>query len=96
IFNTHPEVARTALVGVGPRPRQQPVVVVETRTHRWSATLLAELRALALSHQSTRELSCFLHFPRPLPVDVRHNTKIQREWLGEWASRQLCAPSATK
>ena len=88
IFNTHPDVTRTALVGVGPRPRQQAVVVVETRTHRWSTTLLAELRKLALAHQTTRELCCFVHFPRPLPVDVRHNTKIQREWLGEWASRQ--------
>jgi hypothetical protein len=28
-------------------------------------------------------------FHRSLPVDVRHNSKINRELLAQWAARQL-------
>jgi acyl-CoA synthetase (AMP-forming)/AMP-acid ligase II len=102
IFNTHSRVARCALVGTGPKPRQTPVIVVELdadvspkaarllRSSRAAAvadTLIDELRDLAMSNTNTRSIDRFLVFPGSLPVDVRHNTKINREQLAEWAER---------
>jgi acyl-CoA synthetase (AMP-forming)/AMP-acid ligase II len=86
IFNTHPRVARCALVGIGPKPRQTPVIVVETEAAE-SKNLIAELRELAKSNANTRSIDRFLVYPGSLPVDVRHNTKINREQLAAWAER---------
>src|SRR5690606_28060128 len=50
IFNTHPQVRRSALVGVGPRGRQTPVLVVEPAADAGAAVaerLEAELANLA-------------------------------------------------
>jgi acyl-CoA synthetase (AMP-forming)/AMP-acid ligase II len=94
VFNTHPAVARSALVGVGTRPRQQPVLVVELRSGGWSAALESELRTLGASCATTRTVTKLLHHPSPLPVDVRHNTKINREALADWAASRLRAGSS--
>ncbi|HEY4234312.1 MAG TPA: fatty acid CoA ligase family protein [Lacipirellulaceae bacterium] len=99
VFNAHDDVERTALVGVGPRGRQAPVLIVEPtramcRRHgsEWSPGeyqgLLHELRALSLRHPSTRQIAHFL-LHQSLPVDVRHNAKIFREQLTHWAARRL-------
>jgi len=81
IFNRHPHVARTALIGLGQPPAQKPALVVEplpghfpnNRTEREKFS--AELRALALA--DTPELAQ-IFFRKTLPVDVRHNAKIHR------------------
>ena len=88
IINTHPRVARCALVGVGTKPNQTPVVVVELETGAGSAELTRELQQLAQTHETTRSIDRFLYYRGSLPVDVRHNTKINREFLAEWAARQ--------
>jgi acyl-CoA synthetase (AMP-forming)/AMP-acid ligase II len=99
IFNTHDDVERTALVGVGSLGRQIPVLIVEpSREIRlrhgsdWSPGeyqgLLHQLRALSLRHDSTRQIAHFL-LHKNLPVDVRHNAKIFREELARWAARRL-------
>ncbi|MGE5192566.1 MAG: fatty acid CoA ligase family protein, partial [Deltaproteobacteria bacterium] len=88
IFNAHPRIARCALVGIGPRPRQTPVIVVELESGPPSDTLIAELRDLAKTNPNTRRIERFLFYPESLPVDVRHNTKINREQLAKWAERQ--------
>jgi acyl-coenzyme A synthetase/AMP-(fatty) acid ligase len=93
-FNAHPRVARSALVGVGPRGRQRPVLVVEPatgqapRSREEAAALADELRALAGSHEHTRAIQTVL-FHGPFPMDVRHNAKIQREKLAAWAKETL-------
>ncbi len=92
IFNAHPEVARTALVGVGPLSRQRPVLVVELKggiipTPPTRQRLINELLALGQAHDHTRAIQDFL-FHHAFPVDVRHNVKIQREKLAVWAERQ--------
>jgi hypothetical protein len=46
------------------------------------------LRELANTNPNTRSIERFLFYPESLPVDVRHNTKINREQLAEWAERQ--------
>lgn len=86
VFNTHPRVARSALVGIGPRPRQVPALVIELRDGDWSGELAQELLHLGAAHATTQTVTKLLHYPGPLPVDVRHNTKINREALAEWAA----------
>ncbi|MBI3863731.1 MAG: AMP-binding protein [Planctomycetia bacterium] len=88
IFNTHPRVARCGLVGVGTRPDQLPVIVIELESGFPAEELTQELASLALAHETTRGIERFLYYRGPLPVDVRHNTKINRELLAEWAARQ--------
>jgi acyl-CoA synthetase (AMP-forming)/AMP-acid ligase II len=91
IFNTHPLVARTALVGVGPFPKTKPIVCVETkptvRAEDWPK-IEADLKALAKTNPITREIDTFLLHPS-FPVDIRHNAKIFREKLAVWAVRKL-------
>ena len=91
IFNTHPEVARTALVGVGAAGRQRPVLCVETAKRagrRRRDRIRADLLQLAQSHPRTRSIHEVL-FHKAFPVDIRHNAKIGREALAEWAGEQL-------
>ena len=91
IFNTHPEVKRTALVGVGVQGRQEPVLCYELQagvpTDR-RAQVVEALRALASRHGHTKSVDCFLCHPA-FPVDIRHNAKIGREKLGAWAATEL-------
>lgn len=90
VFNQHRDLHRSALVGVGPVGKQQPVVIVEP--HRGLATqqsqLFEELRELALKHDVTRDIDTFLIHPS-FPVDIRHNSKIFREQLAVWAAKVL-------
>ena len=41
-----------------------------------------------LKHAHTGRITTFLVHPR-FPVDIRHNAKIGREELAEWAAREL-------
>ncbi|MEZ4325611.1 MAG: fatty acid CoA ligase family protein [Polyangiales bacterium] len=92
VFNTHPAVQRSALVGVGPDGAQLPVVCVELTPEAAAegtpATLFEELRTLAEAHECTRGLTRYIVHPR-FPVDVRHNAKIGREELAVWAGAKL-------
>jgi len=93
IFNQHPDVLRSALVGIGPAGRQTPAIVVEPHPERFPgesaarAAFTADLRELAQSSPITSSINTFLFHPG-FPVDVRHNAKIFREQLAEWAGRQ--------
>lgn len=89
IFNEHPRVRRTALVGVGQPPRMRPVIVVELQSGGWSAALERELLELGQARDTTRSITTFLHHRAPLPVDRRHNIKIHREQLAAWAVGRL-------
>jgi acyl-CoA synthetase (AMP-forming)/AMP-acid ligase II len=94
IFNQHPLVKRTALVGLGQYGHQKPVLVVELETGSKRASgavrqqIIDELLALGAQHDHTRAIQTTL-FHDAFPVDVRHNAKIQREKLAEWAAGQL-------
>ena len=91
IFNVHPEVARTALVGIGSKGLQTPVLCVEplnkpdaARRHRIHTDLLQ----LGQSHAISRSIRQIL-FHKSFPVDIRHNAKIGREKLAVWAAGKL-------
>jgi acyl-CoA synthetase (AMP-forming)/AMP-acid ligase II len=93
VFNQHPLVYRSALVGLGTAPNQRPAIVVEPQPGklRWGRgrrALLTELRSIAAAHPHTASIRDFL-VCRSMPVDVRHNAKIGREQLAVWATRKL-------
>jgi acyl-CoA synthetase (AMP-forming)/AMP-acid ligase II len=93
IFNMHPAVYRSALVGVGPPGQQTPVMVVELWPEKRGADrsrMLEELRSLGNSNPITSEIELFL-FHSAMPVDIRHNAKIFREKLAVWAGQKLAA-----
>lgn len=88
VFNTVPGVARTALVGVGTRGTQLPVLCVEPEPGADTAKLATQLRERAAEFDVTAPVSTFLFHPG-FPVDIRHNAKIGREQLAVWAAEQL-------
>ena len=95
IFNEHPHVFRSALVGVGTKPNQRPVIIIEPETSHFPQKGSAdenrfrdELTKLAIANPLTESIQDFL-FHRSLPVDIRHNVKINRELLAKWAADQL-------
>jgi acyl-CoA synthetase (AMP-forming)/AMP-acid ligase II len=91
IFNQHPDLVRSAVVGAGARGRQTPVLCIEVKgklspvdTERVHFDLLQ----LAQAHSITRSIRTVLFHPG-FPVDIRHNSKIGREELAEWAANQM-------
>ena len=91
IFNQHPDLVRSAVVGAGARGRQTPVLCIEVKgklspvdTERVHFDLLQ----LAQAHSVTRSIRTVLFHPG-FPVDIRHNSKIGREELAEWAANQM-------
>lgn len=91
VFNVHPDVSRTALVGVGEPGAQVPVLCVEMRAGLATsehARVLDELQRLSLGFVHTARIERYLVHPR-FPVDIRHNAKIGREQLAAWATKEL-------
>ena len=94
IFNQHAAVKRTALIGLGDAPRQRAALVVELRDDQAGRTsaqcraLGRELRVLGRDHEHARRITVFYFHPG-FPVDVRHNAKIHRLTLAEWAKNAV-------
>jgi acyl-CoA synthetase (AMP-forming)/AMP-acid ligase II len=92
IFNQLPKVRRTALVGIN--SGKEPALVVEPLPEFWPDSqskedaFKGELRYLASQSHLTASISSFL-FHKSFPVDARHNAKIFREQLQEWAEKSL-------
>ena len=90
IYNQHPSIYRTALVGTGPRGQQTPVIVVEPEEGHFPKSssertrLKDELLKLGAANSLTSDIRQVLFHPS-LPVDTRHNVKINREELAAWA-----------
>ena len=94
VFNTHPAVRRSALVGVKSEGKTHavPVLCVERveRATIENGRLTEELLEIGRSHEHTRAIDTVLYHPS-FPVDVRHNAKIFREKLAEWAGDQVAS-----
>lgn len=91
VFNAHPMVFRTALVGVVRNGIMEPVLCVEMEKEAQGVALDAvceELLVLGARHEHTRAIRTILFHPA-FPVDVRHNAKIFREKLAFWATKEL-------
>jgi acyl-CoA synthetase (AMP-forming)/AMP-acid ligase II len=85
VFRADPRAGRCALIGLGPRGRQEPALVVEAKVGREAPALAAELRALGRLNPATAAIRRF-YFRPAFPVDVRHNAKIHRLTLARWAA----------
>ena len=93
IFNEHPKVYRSALVGVGDPPQQRPVLCVELeddekKKDKGSPQLRKEILDLGAHDAQTKQIRTLLFHPS-FPVDVRHNAKIFREQLARWTRDQI-------
>ena len=94
IFNEHPRIYRSALVGLGERPSQRPCIVVEPESGDFPDNeadrqkLIDELLNLGKANKLTESIEVVL-IHRSLPVDTRHNVKINREALAVWAASQF-------
>lgn len=94
IFNQHPRVYRSALVGVGSKPNQKPVIIVEPEPGDFPENqadrdrFTQELLELGKANVLTESIETIL-FHHSLPVDIRHNVKIFREKLTPWAEKQV-------
>ncbi|MBW2011102.1 MAG: peptide synthase, partial [Deltaproteobacteria bacterium] len=97
IFNNHPDVFRSALVGVNSvskeKSEQIPVICIEVEGGgkcKDEEKLEEELFELAKTNVMTENIEIIL-FHKSFPVDIRHNSKIFREKLTLWAEKQLKA-----
>lgn len=104
IFNQHPDVYRSALVGVplndeGRRSNDdgqglRPVLIIEPepgkmpRSTAARTRFRAELRELGAAYPMTACINTILFHPA-FPVDIRHNAKIFREKLAVWAAANI-------
>ncbi len=94
IANSHPDVYRSALIGTGDRFSQSPMVILEP----WSKqTYDRKLNDAQLSQAVVERLQenprsnavkRVVVYPSKLPTDIRHNSKIFREKLTEWANKK--------
>jgi hypothetical protein len=86
IFNQHPEVKKSALIKLRVLDKIYPAIVIERKDKkiRMTESFQKELINLKNSQPFTKKIhSIFLH--QSLPVDVRHNIKIDRTKLSFWA-----------
>lgn len=87
VFNRHPQVSRTALIGVA----GVPALVVEPRSPALDAAgrrrLADELRTIGAADPVTAPIRR-IYFHPSFPVDARHNAKIFRDRLATWAATQ--------
>ena len=92
VFEVHPKVRRTALVGarVAGRSAPLPTLCVEWEPGVEAAArqrAIAELSEIGAGFEHTRTIATFVSHPG-FPVDIRHNAKIDRPLLARWASMQ--------
>jgi acyl-CoA synthetase (AMP-forming)/AMP-acid ligase II len=95
VFNRHPDVEISALVGLGRAGDQLPVIAVKfrpaVRVGRYSgAGAFADFTRLAATVFPAPIICDWMEFEE-MPVDVRHNSKINREILREGVSIGILA-----
>ena len=89
---TVPGVGRVAVVGVGPTGSQSAVAVIETEPAASEPALadaeLSERIRATVDFATGVPVSAVLVIPEQ-PTDIRHNSKIDRAELSDWAERAL-------
>lgn len=92
IFNNHPDVFRTALVGVPATGKDAliPVIIIEVEKESTidRKQLVTEIQTIGKNDPLTAPIHHYLVHP-DFPVDIRHNAKIFREKLAVWAADKL-------
>jgi acyl-CoA synthetase (AMP-forming)/AMP-acid ligase II len=91
VFNHHPLVARSALVGIPVNFSGlcKPVICIQLEKGNYPVkNLIQELLELGRGSKLTKSISDILFFHK-FPVDPRHNAKIFREKLAGWAKKRI-------
>jgi acyl-coenzyme A synthetase/AMP-(fatty) acid ligase len=89
VYNRHPAVLRSALVGIKKDDGYRPVICVQLKKGMAiSKQLKQDLLMLGKGQEITRDISD-LFFHRKFPVDPRHNAKINREKLSVMAQKRV-------
>jgi len=94
IFNAHPAVHRSALVGVPSKGTSRPVIIIEPHRSQMPSNqtkrqiMIDELLDLGSKAPHTKAIKDVLFHPS-FPVDIRHNAKIFREKLSVFAQQNL-------
>jgi len=99
IFNEYTSVRRSALVGIGEPCQQRPFVIIEPSVEFVEAhaldfetmayiELARQLHTMARKQRAAAAVEGIL-FYSSFPVDVRHNSKINREQLADWAAKEF-------
>ncbi len=98
IFNQHPDVNRSALVGIPqkglPKGKLKPVIIIEPKSEellldeRRVLQLRTDLQILRRESPLTEKIETIMFHPN-FPVDIRHNAKIFREKLAVWAEKNV-------
>lgn len=90
IFNQHPKVKRSALVKLIDGANVVPGLVIERTdgVKKLDETFHKELLAMKESTEFTNAIRHFFVY-KNFPVDVRHNIKIDRVKLSNWAQSKL-------
>jgi acyl-CoA synthetase (AMP-forming)/AMP-acid ligase II len=91
IFNNHPEINKSALIGIGEFGSMHPALVIERKDKKElkgddKKTFEKELNDLAAKHDHTKLISTY-YYQNEFPVDIRHNIKIDRLLLRDKAAR---------
>lgn len=95
VFNTHPEIERTALVAVRFDHEIKPAICVELgkqsvkNIEALRDRYQDELLKIGSAFEHTSDIHHFVFYRDSFPVDIRHNSKINREQLAVWAAGQL-------
>lgn len=94
VVNSHPAVYRSALVcakDMSKGGENYPVICVELvpdSAQQDQDAIRDQILSLLAKHEATKFVKDVLFHPA-FPVDIRHNAKIERHVLGEWATRVL-------
>jgi acyl-CoA synthetase (AMP-forming)/AMP-acid ligase II len=91
LINNHPDVFRSALVGINTgQEYQTAVIVIELHKplERQMEDIVIEIEKFAAAHPMLEPIEYVL-VHESFPVDIRHNAKIFREELSVWAQQQV-------
>lgn len=91
VFNQHPDLAQSALVGVGEAGKQMPVLCAVLRHKLRPADVERvhfDLLQLAQSFSLTRSVRTVMFHPG-FPVDPRNPAVIRRDSLSRWAAGRM-------
>jgi olefin beta-lactone synthetase len=89
IVNSHPGIYRSALVGTGQSPNQKPLVILEPwQKSSTPKQLEKEIVDKLKNYELTKNIADTVVYPKKLPTDIRHNSKIFREQLTRWANER--------
>jgi acyl-CoA synthetase (AMP-forming)/AMP-acid ligase II len=89
VWESHPKIKHSALVGIGARGDQAPVICLVSRDPLRRSSAFHGLQPVEPDNEIREMLDKMLIeasvFLPSFPVDVRHNSKVLRELLHDWA-----------